>query len=383
MTRPTPLPAKPFQLHVGFVVNNFPPHIGGVQQHVLALAQELVRLGAKVTVATLGPVPGRQSYPGIDIIEVKGTPSIGGVLAWPYPGASRRLIKEFHARGVNVVSVHTRFFPFTFIGVRIGRRMGVPSILTEHGSDFVRGVSPLVSAGSKLVDLTFGRYALRHADHVLAISSATQQFVHRLGGVPSTVFFNAIHTADFRPGTIATAPPRKIVFLGRLVQGKGWERIFDVTNALAGEYPELEIHVVGDGPDRERAHQSAQASMARDRITIHGFLDAVDFRGILANSILINPTVLAEGFQTTLLEAVASGASIVSTRVAAAEFLETLGAPIVLKDYADTAGWVDAVRSLLQAPSPALDEALLKEFDWQERAQQFLSLATDLASGAR
>jgi glycosyltransferase involved in cell wall biosynthesis len=383
LTRPSSLPAKPFQLHVGFVVNNFPPHIGGVQQHVLALSQELIRLGAKVTVATLGPVPGRQSYPGIEIIEVQGTPSIGGVLAWPYPGTCRKLVKEFRGRGVNVVSVHTRFFPLTYIGVRIGRRLGIPSILTEHGSDFVRGVSPLVSAGSKLVDLTFGRYALRHADKVLAISSATQNFVNRLGGVPSTVFFNAIHTADFLPETTATAPPRKIVFLGRLVQGKGWERIFDVTNALAGEYPELKIHVVGDGPDRERARQAARASIAPERITIHGFLDASDFRSILANSILINPTVLAEGFQTTLLEAVASGASVVSTRVAAAEFLETLGAPVVLKDYADTPGWIGAVRALLQAPSPAPDQALLREFDWQQRAQQFLSLATDLALSPR
>lgn len=381
MTRPSLPPANP--LHVGFVVNNFPPHIGGVQQHVLALSQELVRLGAKVTVATLGPVPGRLSYPGIDIIEVKCTPPLGGILAWPYPGTSRRLVREFHSRGVNVVSVHTRFFPFTFIGVRIARRLNVPSILTEHGSDFVRGVSPVVSAGSRVVDLTFGRYALRHADHVLAISSATQQFVSRLARVPSSVFFNAIHTAEFRPETLATAPPRKIVFLGRLVQGKGWERIFDIANALTSDYPELEIHVVGDGPDRERAHQSAQASIACDRITIHGFLDASEFRGLLANSILINPTVLAEGFQTTLLEAVASGASIVSTRVAAAEFLETLGAPVVLRDYEDTAGWISAVRALIQTPPPPLDEALLKEFDWQERAQQFLSLATDLASQSR
>jgi glycosyltransferase involved in cell wall biosynthesis len=383
LTPPSPLPVKPFQLHVGFVVNNFPPHIGGVQQHVLALSQELVRLGAKVTVATLGPIPGRQRYPGIEIIEVKGTPAIGGVMAWPYPGTSRKLVKEFRARGVNVVSVHTRFFPFTFIGVRMARHLGVPSILTEHGSDFVRGVSPLVSVGSKLVDLSFGRYALRHSDRVLAISSATEQFVSRLGGVPSTVFFNAIHTADFRPETAEENPPRKVVFLGRLVQGKGWERIFDVANALAGKYPELEIHVVGDGPDRERAQQLAQESIARERITIHGFLDAGQFRGILANSILINPTTLAEGFQTTLLEAVASGASIVSTRVAAAEFLGTLGAPVVLKEYADTAGWISAVQALLQAPAPTVDEALLKEFDWNARAQQFLGLATDLASGSR
>jgi glycosyltransferase involved in cell wall biosynthesis len=383
LTRPPSLPATPFQLHVGFVVNNFPPHIGGVQQHVFALSSELVRLGAKVTVATLGPVPGRPSYPGIDIIEVKGTPAIGGVMAWPYPGTSAKLVKEFRARGVNVISVHTRFFPFTFIGVRMARHLGVPSILTEHGSDFVRGVSPLVSACSKIVDLSFGRYALRRADRVLAISSATEQFVRRLAKVSSSIFFNAIHTADFRPETAENKPPRKVVFLGRLVPGKGWERIFDVANALAGQYPELEIHVVGDGPDRERAQESAQESGASERITIHGFLDAGQFRGILANSILLNPTTLAEGFQTTLLEAVAAGASIVSTRVAAAEFLSALGAPIVLKEYADTAGWISGVQALLQSPAPGVDEALLKEFDWDSRAQQFLSLATDLASGSR
>lgn len=383
MTNPQPLAEQPFPLHVGFVVNNFPPHVGGVEQHVLALAKELVNLGAKVTVATLGPLPGREAFPGLEIIEVKGTPAIGGVMAWPYPGATRKLARLFRSKGVNVVSVHTRFFPFTFIGIRIARHLRIPAILTEHGSDFVRGVSPLVAAGSRLVDFTFGRYTLRRASLVLAISSATEPFVRRLADVPSSLFFNAIHTKVFRPTEQSLEAPRKLVFLGRLVPGKGWERVIDVASELANHYPDLETHIVGDGPDRERVEEYARASVAGDSISVHGFMDASQFREILKNSILLNPTTLAEGFQTTLLEAIAAGASVVSTRQAAAEFLGSLGAPVILRDPTDEAGWADAVKQLLASPAPRIDDSLLEKFDWGERARQYQSLASKLASGSR
>lgn len=383
MTNTEPLADQPFPLHVGFVVNNFPPHVGGVEQHVLALAKELVNLGAKVTVATLGPVHGRETFPGMEIIEVAGTPAIGGVLSWPFPGATRKMTRLFRDKGVNVISVHTRFFPFTFIGIRIARRLGAPVILTEHGSDFVRGVSPLVAAGSRLVDVTFGRYSLRRASLVLAISSATEPFVRRLANVPSTLFFNAIHTKVFRPAEQSLEAPRKLVFLGRLVPGKGWERVIDVASELADKYPDLETHIVGDGTDRERVEQYARASAAGDSITVHGFMNSSQFREILKDSILLNPTTLAEGFQTTLLEAIAAGASVVSTRQAAAEFLASLGAPVILRDAADEAGWADAVKQLLGSPAPRIDDSLLEKFDWGERARQYQSLASKLASGSR
>ena len=40
-------------MRIGFIVNNYPPHMGGVEQHVHSLAFELAKLGHQISVITL------------------------------------------------------------------------------------------------------------------------------------------------------------------------------------------------------------------------------------------------------------------------------------------------------------------------------------------
>ncbi|MDU7196238.1 MAG: glycosyltransferase, partial [Streptococcus sp.] len=40
-------------MRIGFIVNNYPPHMGGVEQHVHSLALELAKLGHQISVITL------------------------------------------------------------------------------------------------------------------------------------------------------------------------------------------------------------------------------------------------------------------------------------------------------------------------------------------
>src|SRR5690606_19242323 len=108
--------------------------------------------------------------------------------SFPLPGLTRRLARALAADGVGVVSTHTRFFPMSFVGIRLARRLGVPAMHTEHGSDFVRGVAGPIALASRLVDRTAGRYVLRRADVVLAVSEEVRRFVRRLAGVDSRVF---------------------------------------------------------------------------------------------------------------------------------------------------------------------------------------------------
>ena len=98
---------------------------------------------------------------------------------------------------------------------------------TEHGSDFVRGVSLPIAVASRLIDLTAGRRVLRRASLVLAVSEGVQRFVERLAGVASRLFPNAIDTAEWLAGRCGAdrSGARRLVYLGRLV-------ILDPTNPL-------------------------------------------------------------------------------------------------------------------------------------------------------
>lgn len=366
---------------LAFVVNNYPPKVGGVELHVSALAQQLASEGHRVTVVTLDNQHPDSFEHGVDVIRMPSTKTIGGVLSFPFPGARARIARLLNERDVELVSTHTRFFPMSFVGVRAAKSLGLPSVHTEHGSDYVRGVSAVVGLASRMVDWTMGRLVLRGADRILGISSSSAAFVRRLAGRDAVVFHNAIDTGFFAVAAVSGVAPMRLVFLGRLVKGKGWERVLNVAEELLPAHPDLSVHFIGDGAERPALAEAVGRSAHSSRYTVHGYLNPARIRDILAGSVLLNPTELAEGFQTTLLEAVAAGAAVVSTPVAAAAYLSEAGAPIRMVDASDAAGWIEAAKDLLDTPAAPVSPTLLESMDWKGRGRDFIDIVAGLRAG--
>lgn len=362
------------------MVNNYLPSVGGVEFHVAALANQLAGLGARVTVFCLDNDTPSELESNPRIVRFRCSPAVGGVLAWPWPGTSRRIRRMLADGSVTAVSTHTRFFPMSLIGVRLARRLGVPGIHTEHGSAAVKGVSPMVALASNLVDRTMGKLVLRGASRVLCISDGAREFVRDLAGVDGEVFHNAIDTGAFA-GTAGAPSPgarNRLVYVGRIVPGKGWELALATAEQLAADHPDMELHIVGDGIDRAALASRAAASPLGSRVVIHGQQPADRIAGLLQGSVFLNPTTLSEGFQTTLLEAVAAGAAVVSTPVGAARYLLEAGADVRLAEATDPAAWVCNVRAALDSPAAMPDAALVESFDWKRRAAEYLAVVNNV-----
>lgn len=369
------------QQHIAFVVNNYPPKIGGLEQHVYQLAHHLAELGHRVTVIALDNSHIGVEHGPVTVHRLRGSRTVAGVFSAPFPGTKRRLYRLLRDQGVTLISVHTRFFPMSFVGLGLGKALGVPVVHTEHGSDHVKGVSPFVGVVSRLVDRTMGRYILQHATGVLAISTGAQEFVQRLAGVPSVVFHNAIDTKFFRARPVNMLRQR-LLFLGRIVPGKGWELTLKVGEYLQKYFPDIEVHFIGDGIERQKLLTSLASSPLAENAVYHGYLSAPDINDVLANGILLNPTLLSEGFQTTLLEAIASGAAVVSTPVAAARYLAEEGAEVRIVRSRETEAWSAEVQDLLMKGWDEPLEGLIETFDWKSRAQEFVNIAEEVQASA-
>ncbi|WP_406637435.1 glycosyltransferase family 4 protein [Pseudarthrobacter quantipunctorum] len=365
------------QQHIAFVVNNYPPKIGGLEQHVHQLAHHVAELGHRVTVIALDNSRAGVEEGKVTVHRLRGSRTIAGVFSAPYPGTKRRLHALLKDQGVTLISVHTRFFPMSFVGLRLGKTLRVPVVHTEHGSDHVKGVSQFIGMVSRVVDRTMGRYILKQATGVLAISTSARDFVKRLAGVHSIVFHNAIDTKSFT--ATPSAPHRqRLVFLGRIVPGKGWDQTLKVAESLHRNFPDLEVHFIGDGIERQRLLMSLESSPLAENAVYHGYLRGSEIQDVLANGILLNPTLLAEGFQTTLLEAIASGAAVVSTPVAAAVYLAKEGAEVRIVQSREADVWSAQVQDLLENGWAAPLPGLIETFDWRSRAQEFVAIAEDM-----
>lgn len=348
-----------------------------MERHVKSLATHLIADGHRVTVVTLGGGPGETVTDGIRVIRLGDWLRVGDVLSFPLPGATARILRMLEGAGVTAVSTHTRFFPMTVVGVRVARRLGVAVVHTEHGSGFVRGVNPLVGLASRLVDLTAGRWALRRAEIVLAVSEQVADFVARLAGVGARLFYNAVDVEVWRAA--ATHPRARLVYVGRLVPGKGWRELLAAAVALrARPGPRFEVALYGDGPEAGDLADEVRRLELGDLVTHHGQVGREVLAEGVAGAVLVNPTTLAEGFQTSILEVIAAGGRVVTYDVAGAGVLAADGAPVRVVPATEDA-LVGAIIAELETPSPAYPGVRLARWGWGSRAQEYAAVLAEVS----
>ncbi|WP_134561792.1 MULTISPECIES: glycosyltransferase family 4 protein [Cryobacterium] len=370
-------------VHVAIIVNSYPPRLGGLESHVFQLANAVRAAGARVTVVTLDVTPSDVDEDGIRVVRLRRHVPVASVISFPAWGTARRLSILLSTTGATVVSTHTRFFPMSYVGLRAARLAGIPVIHTEHGAGFVRTPSRVIQLASRLVDLSVGRTVLRRAAAVLAVSAPVAEFVSALARRESVIFPNALRMEDW-PAFADDAPPTGIAFIGRLVGGKGWEEFVDVAATLLTEpeFDGLQVHMLGDGPDRENLRTRIRSRGIDGSIHLYGHADTAVIRSVLHGSVLVNPSRLAEGFQITLLEAAASGAQIVSFPVPSVAPIRADGGPVREVRELSLQPLIDGVRDALRRPLPAMPRPVLEaHWAWASRAREYLAIVSRLHGG--
>lgn len=368
-------------MNVWFIVNRYPPHVGGLEFHVQHLASELSARGHHVTVVSLDDVPGKRRDGDVSVKVHRGFFDIGDVISFPAPREPYRLKKMLVRHQVDVVSTHTRFFPMSAIGLRAAHSAGVPVLHTEHGSGFVVSDSRTIAWGSRAVDLTAGRHVLRGADKVLAISDAAAKFVYRLARVEADVFPNAVMPAMFRSPEIDR--PEHLVFVGRIVPGKGWDTYLRTVFALRQSGLEVDGEMLGGGPQLEQAAAMAYDLGLDGVVAIRGRVPQTEVRSSLAGATLLNPTVLSEGFQTTLIEAAIEGGRVVTYDVPGIQQLRASGAPISVAESRSEDEFIELVRTAVDKPLPIAPCDAMEGWTWPVRASEYERILEGVVSAPK
>ncbi|MFC2620972.1 MAG: glycosyltransferase, partial [Pauljensenia sp.] len=105
-------------MRIAFVVNSYPPRLGGLESHIYHLSVSLAQLGHRVFVLTISDEPGHRTEETVDVRTDRAHLPIADVISFPSAGATRRIARFLAREHIDIVSVHTRFFPMSFVGVR-------------------------------------------------------------------------------------------------------------------------------------------------------------------------------------------------------------------------------------------------------------------------
>jgi glycosyltransferase involved in cell wall biosynthesis len=198
----------------------------------------------------------------------------------------------------------------------IARALGIPVIAYHSGSRPERYLGRVVK-----------RWTIRRADALIVSSRNELELLASRYGVPRgrlRVILTPIDTATFRPLDRSVAcfaagldPARRyLLFVGRLEDRvKRVSALIRTYAALAGEYRDVDLLVVGEGPDGQRLRRLAIES-APNRVRFLGWISSAEALSCLYNAAecFVLPS-RSEGFPTVVGEAMACGTPVLASRV--------------------------------------------------------------------
>jgi glycosyltransferase involved in cell wall biosynthesis len=170
---------------------------------------------------------------------------------------------------------------------------------------------------------------------------------------------NGAHLEKFlnAPAHPGSAPPRvRFGIAARLVPDKDHFTLLHAFAIVAAAVPRAELQIAGDGPLRDRLSALARELNLTNRVTFLGALsDTSQFLNQLDIFVLSS---LNEGLPLALLEAMAAGLPIVSTRAGGVEEAAVDGHNAFLSAPGDSNGLAEAMIRMARVPDLARMGAL-------------------------
>jgi phosphatidylinositol alpha-mannosyltransferase len=339
---------------------------GGVQNHVSDLAAVLGSRGHDVAVLAPGEAEADPCVTSVGkAVPVRYNGSVARLAFGPRVAA--RTLAWLREGRFDVLHVHEPTTPSVSLIALWAAE--VPVVATFHTATTR---SRAMSSAALLMRPTLEKISAR-----IAVSeSARATLVQHLGGDP-LVIPNGIDTTCFtgaEPRPDWQRPGPVVVFLGRIDEPrKGLSVLLDAFVAVQRRYPSARLLVAGHGGDGA----ALVPDEVRDRVAFLGQVSDLDRARLLASAdVFVAPQTGGESFGVVLLEAMAAGAPVVASDLAA--FRDVLGGGRFGEMFAagDSAACAEAVMTLLS--DDVRREALHRSGPAQARCYDWTRLVPDI-----
>lgn len=253
------------------------------------------------------------------------------------------LARDLERRGIGHLHAHFAHSPAAV--AHFAHLAGGPSFsFTGHAKDLYTTLPRNV------------RLRARAAKFVITCTEHNGGYFRRLLGDGPAVSVNVIHHGTdlgrFHPSRRAPEPGL-ILSVGRLVPKKGFPTLIRALDRLTGTEPAFRCQIFGGGPERSMLEALAAELGIRDRITFVGARPQDDVIAAYrrATMFVLAPVVLddgdRDGIPNVLVEAMAAGVPVVSTRISGIPELIEDGCDGLLVEPSDPDALAAAIRTLL------------------------------------
>lgn len=137
----------------------------------------------------------------------------------------------------------------------------------------------------------------------------------------------------------------RLIIVCRQELGKGTDLVINSLPLLLDSFPQVSLDVVGAGNELENLKYRAKLLGLEDRVTFHGRVEQARVLSILRKSDLFCYPTSSEGFPKSVLEALASGLPVITTRVSVLPHLIDPECGVIL-DKPSAAALADSIKRI-------------------------------------
>lgn len=338
---------------------------GGVQGQVLGLARALRRLGHEVRV--LGPCDGAPPETYVTPLGDSLPTAVNGSIAplAPDPSAALRTIRALRDEAFDVLHVHEPLSPGPSMTTLLMHT--APIVATFHAagdSASYRYLNSIVRNLANSIDLRF------------AVSKDALQLAESYLGGEYEVLPNGVELDRYLDHGPVKQRENAIFFCGRHEPRKGLEVLLQAHRDLASD---VELWIASDGPETARLMREYGDD---PRIHWRGRISDSEKLDLLRRaSIFCAPSLGGESFGVVLLEAMASGTTVVASAIDGYQNVASDGVDALLCHPGD----VDALRESLRLALNDVTLRLRLAESGRRRADEFsmVSLADSYVAAYR
>lgn len=250
---------------------------GGLEKHVVELANGLVRYGH--TVSLIAHEKYAERVHGVHFVALDLTKSRKNpVILWQlYQAIQKTGADLLHVQANKAVSMITPLLPW----------LNLPTIATLHNL--------------KKNIRKFNKF-----DRVIAVS---QRVAHQFDSLEHIrVVLNGVHIPSVRQMKGLPSSRVQVIAIGRLVEAKGFDLLIEAWKGI-----DADLWIAGDGPDRELLQEKIKSCGLEYNVQLLGHRNDVDF--LLEQSDLMVISSRNEGGPYTLAEALLHWRPVISTDV--------------------------------------------------------------------
>lgn len=333
-------------MRVALFTETFLPKVDGIVTVLVLLMDHLIKRGVEFMVVAPRIGDDLTDYQGHKVVGVPSVkfPFYPELRIGPPTLSTYREVKAFKpdvAHFIHPALVGTG-------GMMMAKRLNVPTLASFH-LDLANIVRYLGIGFLEPFMWWYTRQNFNAADYTLAPSRLVQEDMLAHGirnvglwrrGVDAEKFSPHYATADMRARLSAGHPEDTIMlYVGRLSHEKQIDQIRTVLEHVPG----TRLAIVGDGPARADLNQH----FAGTRTQFMGYLRGQELWSAFASAdVFVFPSAL-ETFGLVLIEAMASGLPVVTSRVGGVDDMVRPGVNGYVFNVGDLRGMTDGVRAIL------------------------------------